>query len=244
MRAALLAAGRGVRIGADIPKTLVPIGPQRPLFDYLLDGLKRSGISDLLIVTGFRPDAIAQAATAQWGEEGLTFVFNARYASWGNFHSVRLALDQSPGADVLVVNSDIVISPEVYGRVLSSWGDLVLAVQRRDRLDEEDMRVELDGTRVAAISKSLKLVRSHGEYAGVSLLRRDAARVYLQLATDAEWRATTGLYYEDIYAQMIGRVDVRAAEVGPGEYAEVDTPADYASAEQVIEGLFTSPDAS
>lgn len=240
VRAALLAAGRGTRIGGEVPKTLVPVGPHRPLLNYLLQGLKTAGISDLLIVTGFNADAISAAATEQWGEEGLAFIWNARFASWGNFHSVRVALDQSPGKDVLVVNSDIVISPEVYGRVLSSWGDLVLAVQRRPNLDEEDMRVELDGTRVAAIGKSLKMVRSHGEYAGVSLLRPKAARAYLELATDLEWRAETGLYYEDLYARLLGQLDVRAAEVGGGEYAEVDVPEDFAAAQQVIEALFPS----
>ncbi|MFN2526721.1 MAG: NTP transferase domain-containing protein [Actinomycetota bacterium] len=241
LRAAVLAAGRGTRIGADLPKTLVPVGPHHGLLHYLLEGLKAAGISEVLIVTGFNPDAVMEFATKKWGEEGLTFVFNARYASWGNFHSLRLALDQSPGADVLVVNSDIVISHQVFGRVREAWGDLVLAVQRRNDLDEEDMRVELEDSRVVAIGKSLKMVRSHGEYAGVSLLRPEAARLYLDIASDLEWRAETSLYYEDVFARMIGAIDVRAAEVGPGEYAEVDVPEDFALARQVIETSAVTP---
>lgn len=240
LRAAVLAAGRGTRIGADIPKTLVPIGEHPGLLHYILEGLKGAGVTDVLIVTGFKPQTIVEFSTQRWGEEGLAFIFNARFASWGNFHSVRVALDQSPGSDVLIVNSDIVVDPGVYGRVLATPGDLVLAVQRRKRLDEEDMRVELNQTRVAAIGKSLKMVRSHGEFAGISLLRPEAARVYLDIATDLEWRAETSLYYEDVYARMIDRVDVQAADVGLDDYAEVDVPQDFALAQRLIDRVSAS----
>ncbi|MFN2388425.1 MAG: NTP transferase domain-containing protein [Actinomycetota bacterium] len=235
VRAAVLAAGRGVRIGADRPKTLLPVGEHAPLLHYILDGIRRGGIDDLLVVTGFEPALVQAFVTEEWGSENASFVFNARFASWGNFHSVRMALEQSPGRDVLIVNSDIAIHPEVFERVLQSDGDLILAVQRRPDLDEEDMRVELDRTRVRQIGKHIKQVRSHGEYAGVSLIRREAARLYLDMASDLEWLAATSLYYEDLYARLIGKVEVRAASVQPGEYAEVDEPAEFEHAQQVLE---------
>jgi choline kinase len=137
--------------------------------------------------------------------------------------------------EILVVNSDVVVHPDVYRRTADAAGDLVLAVQRSRHLNEEDMRVELSRDRVVAIGKHLRMPLSHGEYAGVSLLRPDAARLYGELSTELEWRATTDLYYEDVYARMIERkVDTRAADVGPDEYAEVDTPEDVAAAAAVI----------
>ncbi|MGH2808900.1 MAG: hypothetical protein ACRDKT_16670, partial [Actinomycetota bacterium] len=161
-------------------------------------------------------------------------VFNARWASWGNFHTVRMAIDQSPGFDLMTVNSDVMIHPEVFTRVTSSPGDLVLAAQRRPKLDPEDMRVELDGTKVRQIGKHVKMPRSHGEFAGVSLLRPPAASVYSDIATDLEWRAQTSGYYEDVYASMLDRVDVRAALVRSDEYAEVDMPEDMTDAREVL----------
>ena len=98
------------------------------------------------------------------------------------------------------------------------------------------MRVELSRDRVVAIGKHLRMPLSHGEYAGVSLLRPDAARVYNEISTGLEWSAQTTLYYEDVYALMIERkVDTRAAAVQPGEYAEVDTPEGLAGAAGVID---------
>jgi choline kinase len=233
-RAVILAAGRGVRMGGTEPKTLMAVGEHRPLLDYLLRGLRSAGLSDLMIVTGFAAARIKDFVSDTWDGEPPTYLFNARYASWGNFHSLRIALDQSPGLDVVVVNSDIVIHPDVFTRVRRTFGDLVLAVQTRPRLDAEDMRVELDGDRVTSVSKQLTLSSSRGEFCGVSLVRPRAARLYLEAATELEWRAQTGGYYEDVYDAILSRVDARAARVDEGEYAEVDTPQNVESAAAVL----------
>lgn len=234
LRAAVLAAGRGVRMGGAGPKTLIPIDDGEPLLHYILTGLKKAGVDDLMIVTGFGADQIQAFASERWAGE-VTYVFNARWASWGNFHSVRLALDQSPGYEVLVANSDVVVNPDVYRRTAETPGDLVLAVQRRPNLDMEDMRVELNGDQVKQVSKDVTKARSHGEYAGVSLIRPPAARAYAEVATDWEWTANTAGYYEDVYAATLDRIDPRAAFVRADEYAEVDTPDDVSGARSVID---------
>ncbi|HEX2195436.1 MAG TPA: NTP transferase domain-containing protein [Actinomycetota bacterium] len=244
VRAVVLAAGRGVRMGGGlVPKTLLPMGDEEPLLSYILRGLRTAGIADLMVVTGHGREHVEEYVSDRWdGDE--TFVFNARYASWGNFHSVRVALDQSPGRDVLVVNSDVVVAPEVYARVVDGDGDLVLAVQKKARLDEEDMRVQLDRRVVRAIGKHIPMGLSHGEFAGVSLLRPDAARTYLDVATNHEWRSLTGVYYEDVYAEMIRTTRVTAVFVREGEYAEVDEPSNVPDAIEVIathQGAWAAP---
>jgi choline kinase len=222
-------------MGGERPKTLLPIKDGEPLLHYILAGLQVAEISDLLVVTGHERKQVERFVLDAWGENGVSFVFNARYASWGNFHSLRVALDQSPGHMVLAINSDVVVHPDVFRRTTGADGDLVLAVERRRRLDAEDMRVELKGSIVRSIGKNISMARSHGEFDGVSLLRAPAANLYLRLATDAEWGRTTSLYYEDIYQMMLPELDVRAAFVQPGEYAEVDQPGDVAPAQRVIE---------
>ena len=220
-------------MGGARPKTLIPVDDDRPLLYFILSGLASAGVEDLLVVTGFGAAEMESYVGEHW-EGDATYVFNARWASWGNFHSVRLALDQSPGYEILVVNCDVVVNPDVYGRTVESPGDLVLAVQRRPNLDMEDMRVELNGDEVKQVSKSVTKARSHGEYAGVSLVRPEAARIYSEIATDWEWSANTAGYYEDVYGAMLDRVDARAAFVRADEYAEVDTPDDVADARSVI----------
>jgi choline kinase len=233
-RAVILAAGRGARMGGARPKALIPVAEDRPLLHYLLRGLRVAGVTDLMVVTGFASAAVQSFVSDAWEGAAPTYVFNARYASWGNFHSVRVALDQSPGHDVLVVNSDIVVHPEVFRRVLGAFADLVLAVEPRAGLDREDMRVALEGDRVRAVSKSLGPSEGHGEFCGVSLIRPPAARRYLDVATTREWRAETAGYYEDVYDAILPQVDARAALVERDEYAEVDRPEDVETAATVI----------
>jgi L-glutamine-phosphate cytidylyltransferase len=233
LRAAVLAAGRGVRMGGGTPKSLLPVKGNDPLLHFILRALQTAGIDDLLVVTGHRPRDVQAYVEENWNGDAR-FIWNPRYASWGNFHSVRIALDQSPGSSLLISNSDIVVHPDVIRRTIAQDGDLVLAVQKRKRLDIEDMRVELAGDRVRDIGKALKLPRSHGEYAGISLVRPTAARLYQELCTTREWRAETDGYYEDVYRDMIGTIDVRASSVEAGEYAEVDTPEDLQAAIGVI----------
>lgn len=220
-------------MGGAGPKTLIPIDDERPLLHFILSGLRSAGVEDLLVVTGFGASEMETYVGEHWDGDA-TYVFNARWASWGNFHSVRMALDQSPGYEVLVVNCDVVVNPDVYKRTAESPGDLVLAVQRRPNLDMEDMRVELNGDEIKQVSKSVTKARSHGEYAGVSLVRPEAARIYSEIATDWEWSANTAGYYEDVYGAMLDRVDARATFVRADEYAEVDTPDDVADARSVI----------
>lgn len=222
-------------MGGRRPKALIPLGDHEPTLAYLLRGIRRAGVDDVLVVTGFGASEIQDYVGEHFGDLDVSFVFNARYASWGNFHSLRMALEQSPGFDVLAVNCDVVVHPDVFRRVIDVEGDLVLAVQRRENLDAEDMRVELAGDRVRQIGKDVKMVRSHGEFAGVSLVRDRAAALYQRMCTDLEWTAFTTGYYEDVYARMLGSVDVRAATVGRGEYAEVDSPDDVAAAVRVVE---------
>ena len=225
-------------MGGEIPKTLMPIGAHEPLLYYILEGLKKADVADVLIVTGFKPKLVQQFAEQHSKGIEVSYVRNTRYASWGNFHSLRLAIDQSPGVDLIVVNSDVVVTPEVFRRVADGEGDLVLAVEQRRRLDEEDMRVELKGRSIRAIGKHLKMARSHGEFVGVSMLRPGAAQRYADISTDWEWWATTQgttrRYYEDVYAAMLDHVDARAVFVERGEYAEVDTPDDVEVAQAVI----------
>jgi len=221
-------------MGGGTPKTLLPLDGHEPLLTYILEGLRSAGITDVLLVTGHRPNEI-QSFVNEHGEGlDVTYVRNARFASWGNFHSVRVALDQSPAFDLLVVNSDVVVTPDVYKRIGETSGDLVLAVQRKRVLDAEDMRVRLEDDRVRAIGKDLKRAHSHGEYAGVSLIRREAANRYSEIANRMEWAQDVQGYYEDVYARMMDLVDVRASSVAEGEYAEVDTPEDVAAAVAVV----------
>jgi dTDP-glucose pyrophosphorylase len=62
-QAVLLVGGLGTRLGAktrDTPKPLLPIAG-RPFLGWLIDELRRHGLSDILLLAGFRGDQIVEA---------------------------------------------------------------------------------------------------------------------------------------------------------------------------------------
>jgi choline kinase len=241
LRAAVLAAGRGVRMGGRGAKTLFPIERHQPLLFYILRGLEKARVEEVLIVTGFHAGDVEDYARKTSPSLNLLFSHNDRYADWGNFHSLRVALEASAGRHLLVVNSDIVVHPVVFSRVATTAGDLVLAVERRDDLDREDMRVQIDGGRVVAIGKNLELASSHGEFDGVSLLRDEAGAAYLARCDEVE-RTDPSVYYEDVYARILPAVHAAAAPVAAGEYAEMDSPEDVPAAAAVIRSHWSAWD--
>ncbi|MEA2487869.1 MAG: bifunctional UDP-N-acetylglucosamine pyrophosphorylase / glucosamine-phosphate N-acetyltransferase, partial [Actinomycetota bacterium] len=66
VRGVILAAGRGVRMGGETPKTIIPIADHQPLLHYILAGLSRAGLDDLMVITGHRPQDIESFVSEHW----------------------------------------------------------------------------------------------------------------------------------------------------------------------------------
>ncbi len=57
----VLAAGAGSRLGAlteDVPKTLLPVDGERTILDVALGNLRRAGLDDAVVVTGFAAERL------------------------------------------------------------------------------------------------------------------------------------------------------------------------------------------
>ncbi len=92
------AAGRGVRLGADIPKAFVALRG-RSLLWRAVHGLLESGCVDEVVVAVAAEDA-GHAAHALAGVDRVRFVTGGAQRS----DSVRAALDAVPGTDVVLVH--------------------------------------------------------------------------------------------------------------------------------------------
>lgn len=120
--AIVLAAGKGTRMNSELPKVLVPVCG-RPMIDYVLDALDRSGIDRMIVVVGYRS---ADVRTALAGRPKVEFVEQTEQLGTG--HAVMVCREAIANHDgpVLIVTGD---SPLVQS---SSIGKL-LAEFRHDR---------------------------------------------------------------------------------------------------------------
>ena len=163
----MLAGGKGVRIGSELPKVLLQL-QNKPLILHVLEGLNRAGIIYTIVVVGYRGEmvieAIGKRARAVWQNEQLGTGhavmqaeeelrnFNGRViVACGDVPLIRpetfiAMVEASMEPDVkAVVLTMIKQYPTGYGRVIrGSRGDFQKIVEERDASSDEKKITEVN----------------------------------------------------------------------------------------------------
>ncbi|MEX0794693.1 MAG: NTP transferase domain-containing protein [Pirellulaceae bacterium] len=114
--AVVLAAGKGTRMGSDLPKVLVPV-LGRPMIEYVLKALDKAGVTRKIVVVGHQADLVREQL-ATW--PGVEFVEQTEQLGTGHAVMVcREALTSHTGG-VMVVAGD---SPLVQTESLAGLWD-------------------------------------------------------------------------------------------------------------------------
>ena len=118
---AVLAAGRGSRLGGDVPKPLVELRG-RPLVSWALDAATTSGLRPVVLVVGHHGGAVARVAP-----EGVVVVRSRRWRR-GIARSLRAALEAlEPWAQVGAVAVGLadqpLVGPDAYRRLAGAYRD-------------------------------------------------------------------------------------------------------------------------
>jgi bifunctional UDP-N-acetylglucosamine pyrophosphorylase / glucosamine-1-phosphate N-acetyltransferase len=111
--AIILAAGKGKRMGSDLPKVLVPVCG-RPMIRYVIDAVHAAGVEQIVVVVGYMAALVKKELADQ---KGLTFVVQAEQLGTG--HAVKMCekeLETHEGP-VLILAGD---SPMVQASSLRS----------------------------------------------------------------------------------------------------------------------------
>ena len=121
MRAVVLAAGRGRRMGhhtADRPKCLVELGG-RTLLERQVVALRAAGAAEVAVVAGWRADL--------FDDSGLTVFVNDRWATTTMVESLATAHSWLSDGPVLVSYGDIVYSAATVRALAAARQDLAIA---------------------------------------------------------------------------------------------------------------------
>jgi len=141
MKAIILAAGMGTRLGKyteNLPKGMLPfLG--KSLIERQVETLRSCGINDIVIVTGYKNEAIQIP--------GVRYYHNDDFAST-NMVETLFRAEQELRGDAVVTYSDIIYERRVLMNVLNSKVDIGVTVDKdyigywKARLDDPEKDME------------------------------------------------------------------------------------------------------
>lgn len=246
MRALILAAGRGSRMGpltTAVPKCLVPLAG-RPLLEWQMTALRAAGIDTIGVVRGYKAQAL--------DGRGLVAFDNPRWADTNMVASLACAATWLREQPVIVSYADIFYPASAVAALVAAPGDIAAAYdpdwlalwsQRfADPLsDAETFR--LDGTRVIDIGRrTTKLDEIRGQYMG------------LLKFTPKGWAAAAA-YFASLAPERGARLDMTSLLSGliqagqpiegvpvTGPWGEIDSVDDLTLYERlIVEGRLPMP---
>ncbi len=172
MKAIILAAGRGSRMGdetADKPKCLAKL-VDRSLLSWQISALKDAGLDDVVVVGGYRKDMLV--------DSGCEVLVNERWEQTNMVQSLFCAGSYLMNEDCIVSYADIVYHPKIIESIKQAKGDIVISYDRlweklwrlrfEDPLsDAETFKVDDDGllTEIGQTPRSVDDIQ--GQYMGL-----------------------------------------------------------------------------
>ena len=218
MKAVILLAGRGHRLGQPIPKCLHLIG-ERTILQRQLSALKGRGIDDLVCVLGYEAAKVETAVRESW-TGAVTFVANPRWQDTNTSYSLHLAFDYLD-SDFFYLNGDVVFRPDLLDRLWDAEGDAALAVECKS-CGVEEVKVQTTKGRIIAIGKALDPDLCLGEFVGIAVFRatmlepfKEALRHLTQdLGSDNEhFEAALALIADQVRLAPIDVTDIPCIEI-------------------------------
>lgn len=233
----ILAAGMAKRLRPltdERPKCLLTVG-QRTLLQRTVDGIIAAGISELVVVTGYRAQMIRDFLTSHYPDLTIHFIDNPDYAHNNNIFSLWLTRPYTEGRDFLLLDSDILFDPQIIPAVMSAEGS-ALALNRHE-LGEEEIKVIVDDqNRVVEISKVCSIEQAIGESVGIEKMEADySAALFRELQQMIEGEGLIDIFYERAFERLIPQGHTFTV-VDTTRYfsIELDTVEDFENAKKLI----------
>ena len=237
MTGVILAAGMAKRLRPltdTKPKCLLEVG-HRTLLERTVEAMHQAGISEFVVVTGYRADQIRDFLTAHFPHFTFHFLHNADYEHNNNIYSLWMSMQEVRGKDFLLMDSDILCDPAAVVRIASE-PESALAVNRHE-LGEEEMKVVVDANqRITEISKTCRPEDAMGESVGIEHITADYSEALArELDQMIEQEGLIDIFYERAFERLIPQGHTfRVVDTTNYFSYELDTPEDFQRAQELM----------
>jgi choline kinase len=240
MRAVILAAGRGSRMGhlGDRPKCLVEL-KGKPLIERQIAALRRGGVDEIGVVRGYRAEMI--------DFPGLTYFTNTRWAETNMVVSLASAATWLRSEPVIVSYADIFYRGELVRGLARAPGQLVISYDRAwfslwsrrfaDPLsDAETFRIDAAGRLLEIGGRTTRIEDIEGQYMGLLKLTPPAWSAVEALLDMLDAPTRNRLDLTGLLRQLLARKALSVSTFGTnGQWGEIDSPEDVALYQNMVQ---------
>ncbi len=229
MRALILAAGRGSRMGektSERPKCLLEVGG-RALIEHQLEALADCGVGPVGIVVGYYADEIREVVGFR-----AEYIENTAWRRTNSLYSFWLAREWVEGP-VLVLNSDLLLDPKVLETVIKADGD-ALAFDSDSGSAAEQMKLEVRDGLLVSMSKTLPAERAAGENVGVLKFEERSARRLFEMAGQLIEAGGENDWLGSAVSKLAAERPLRPVDIAGLPWAEIDFPYDLERARKEV----------
>ena len=233
----ILAAGMAKRLRplTDMkPKCLLEVGG-KTLLERTVRAMQQAGISEFVVVTGYRADQIREALTSIVSPQNITFLHNADYEHNNNIYSLWMAGEVVRGKDFLLMDSDILCDPAAVVRIAEQT-EPALALNRHE-CGEEEIKVIVDAdNHIVEINKTCNPADAIGESVGIEKMTADySTALYRELDQMILKEGLVDVFYERCFERLIPQgYTFRVVDTTSYFSYELDTPEDFQRAQELM----------
>ena len=216
MKAVILAAGTGSRLGISTPKSLAVLINEKTIFDYQVEKISKfAPVDTIYVVVGYKKEIIMQK------HPELMYVHNEAYAKTNTGKSLLRALEEIDNDDVLWFNGDVVFDGQLLYKLILASNSCVLVDNKKCGAEEIKYSTDSRGY-IRSISK--EVFPGEGEALGINLIKKKELPIlkkHLALIDNQD-------YFEKAIENMISQDNIKILPVNTDELfcQEIDFPED------------------
>ena len=233
----ILAAGMAKRLRPltdTKPKCLLEVGG-KTLLQRTVDAMAATGITEFVVVTGYRANMIRDFLTTHYPQYTIHFLDNSDYEHNNNIYSLWMAGQIVRGKEFLLMDSDILCDPKAVAEV-ARQEEPALALNRHE-LGEEEMKIVVDNdNRITEISKTCRVEDAVGESVGIEKMTADYSKaLFCELDQMIVKEGLIDIFYERAFERLIPQGHTfKVIDTTHYFSYELDTPEDFERASQLL----------
>ncbi|MEJ7925246.1 phosphocholine cytidylyltransferase family protein [Sphingobium sp. AN641] len=235
-KAIILSAGQGSRLlplTRDVPKCLIDLNG-RTLLGWQVAALVANGVTDIVVVTGFRTERVEDHALELYRDTGarVRTLFNPFFQVADNLGTCWIAREEMD-RDFIILNGDTIVSAEIVATLIAGADSpITVTVDVKADYDDDDMKVNRDADgRLHHIGKRLLPPDTNAESIGMLAFTGEGPAIFRNQVNQM-MRTPEGV--ERWYLRAIDIIAkgnrVGTASIEGMDWQEVDFPQDVDAA--------------